>query len=165
MHKNTSQQSGFPNWILNREIRSEGKPFIFSCLSEGVIYRGVRRRGDFGDCVHIVTNDGKEIATVKRKYWAIKLTYSFSVDGRKVALIKRTFDVSRISYTIDDLGFIIIGEVDEHQAAKAGYGRKRSTILEKRYLNKFKDRQTESCHYGILTLPGNRRKLFSHSNS
>ncbi len=94
--------------------------------------------------VHIVTNDGKEIATVKRKYWAIKLTYSFSVDGRKVASVKRTFDVLRISYTIDELDFTIIGEVDERQAAKAGYGRKRSTVLEERYLEyKFKmiDRQ------------------------
>ncbi len=144
MDENMGKRRDYSGWILKKEIKSERKPFIFSSLTEGEIYRGIRKRGNLGDCVHIVTNDGEEIASVKRKYWAIKLNYSVYVDGRKVARVKRTFDLKRISYTVDELDFMIIGEVDEKQTAKAGYGRKRSTILEKRYLEyKFRmiDRQ------------------------
>lgn|GEM_PF-3016172 len=132
--ENAAENNNVASWVLKKVQKSPESSFIFSNEKGTEIYRGLRRKFDFADCVHIITSEGEKIAAVRRKYWAIKLTYTLTINDKRIAALKRTFDTTRISFTIAELDLRLVGEKDERQVTKAGYGRKRSTILEKRYL-------------------------------
>ena len=131
--KDSIENNNFSSWILKQEIKDKRLPFIFIDETGTEIYKGVRRKFDLINRVFVNTNWGENVATIRRKYWAIKVTYALLIGDKRIALLKRTFDLTRISFTINELGLRLIGETDERQVKKAGYGRKRSQILETRY--------------------------------
>lgn len=85
--------------------------------------------------LHIYDDKGKELACIKEKKITIRPKFRIFVDGEHTATITKIIVALRPKYEVEELGWIIKGNLIEHD-----------------YKIKGKDGEVMSIHKGILTL-------------
>lgn len=68
----------------------------------------------FGKKLHILYPDGTEAATIHQKLWSFLPSYDVCVNGCRVTRVVKNFSLLRPSYSIEGLGWEIIGNFWEH---------------------------------------------------
>lgn len=68
----------------------------------------------FGKKLHIMYPDGTEAATIHQKLWSFFPSYDVYINGCRVTRVIKKFSFLRPSYSIEGLGWEMIGNFWEH---------------------------------------------------